>query len=87
MDSDKTIQIIVARVDLFLVTAGYILVRVLIVITVIVCIAGIIIMSIRNEMNDGSRSRRMRMGEREESAVREKGIANKRNRQYQGLFN
>jgi len=43
MDSDKTIQIIVARADIFLVTAGYILERVLIVITVIVCIAGIII--------------------------------------------
>ena len=43
MDSDKTIQIIVAKADLFLVTSGYILARVLIVITVIVCIAGIII--------------------------------------------
>lgn len=43
MDSSMTIQIIVARADLFLVTAGYILVRVLIIVTLIICIAGIVI--------------------------------------------
>jgi len=43
MDSSMTIQIFVARADLFLVTAGYILVRVLIIVTVIICIAGIVI--------------------------------------------
>lgn len=43
MDSVMIIQIIVARADLFLVTAGYILVRVLIIVTVIICFSGIVI--------------------------------------------